>query len=231
MKLLMLFILISCGTTSVFDGLEDSEPNYAAARALELDNPDKAIELMEEALASDPNNYNYISILASAKAQKAGVDLLTLVLKLAESDGSGTGSNEMEALFKILPTPSLQAGGNLQFLGEAISHMESIPAASKTNADTLKLTIFYTAMSALQTKIFDGDGDGDLSTVELQNLTVQQAAAIIANIGNAASAIGNYAGGENENLAADKIDEIQNAINAESGSNAAEQLRNYLDNN
>ena len=72
MKLLMLFILISCGTTSVFDGLEDSEPNYAAARALELDNPDKAIELMEEALASDPNNYNYISILASAKAQKAG---------------------------------------------------------------------------------------------------------------------------------------------------------------
>ena len=109
--------------------------------------------------------------------------------------------------------------------------MESIPLSNKTAADIVKLTIFYTAMSALQTKIFDGDGDGDLSDTELQNPTVAEAAAIIANIGNAAAAIGSYVGEGNEALAAEKIDEIQNGINSESGGNSADQLRNYLDNN
>lgn len=230
MKVLLLLFLISCGSSSLLSDLEEAEPNYAAARALEMDDPDKAIELMEKALQSDPDNYNYISILASAKAQKAGVDLLKLILKLAESDGSGSGSNEMEVMFAILPAPSLLSGGNIEYLGAAITHMESIPGSNKTVADILKLTIFYTAMSALQTKIFDADGDGDLSTGELQNLTVAQAAAIIANIGNAASAIASYAGEGNEALAADKIDEIQDAINAEAGGNSADQLRNYLDN-
>ena len=230
MKVLLLLFLMSCGSESLFSDTEEAEPNYAAARALELDEPDKAIEIMEKALESEPNNYNYISILASAKAQKAGVDLLTLVLKLAESDGSGTGSNEIELMFGILPKPSLQAGGNIEYLGAAISHMQSIPTSNKTPADIVKLTVFYTAMSALQTKIFDADGDGDLSTGELQNLTVAEAAAIIANIGNAAAAIGSYVGEGNEALAAEKIDEIQNAINAEGGGNSADQLRNYLDN-
>ena len=99
-------------------------------------------------------------------------------------------------MFGILPSPSLQAGGNLEYLGAAITHMESIPLSNKTTADIIKLTIFYTAMSALQTKIFDANGDGDLSDTELQNLTVAEAAAIIANIGNAAAAIGSTLGRE-----------------------------------
>ena len=97
-------------------------------------------------------------------------------------------------MFGILPSPSLQAGWKFRVPWRSDNSHESIPLANKTTADIIKLTIFYTAMSALQTKIFDADGDGDLSDTELQNLTVAEAAAIIANIGNAAAAIGSYVG-------------------------------------
>ena len=225
--ILSLFLLFSCGTPSLLKDVEESEPHVAAARALENDDPDTAIELMEKELESDPSNYNYISILASAKAQKAGVDMVTLILKLADQDESDD-QGEMELLFTVLPTPSADSGGNIELLQEAIDGMTSIPTANQSTADILKHTIFLTAMSALRAKLLDTDGDGELSTEELLALDVSSAASIIANIGDAASVVAGFTGTDSENLAADKVNEILADINSESGSDSAEQLRNYL---
>ena len=89
--LLVFFLLqISCGKNAAVSNKKD--PAEDATLALEDGNPEKAISILEDALKDDADNYKLTSILASAYAQKAGIDPLSFALKLADQ-GSKTDSS------------------------------------------------------------------------------------------------------------------------------------------
>lgn len=220
---LCLFILVlSCGTNT-FEQLETSkDPAEEATRALEEGKPSKARSIMEKELESDTTNYQYISILASAKAQEAGIDTMEFALSLAESGGG----DSITGLFGVVPTPT---ESSLTSLDEAVNHLNSIPSASQTQEDQFKAAIFSTCLMTMRVKILDTDGDGSLSDAELiSNLTVDNAASILSSLTSAETAIAGYGASDGTTSAVNNISTISSSINSQSGSTDAEKLQNYL---
>lgn len=229
-KIAMILFLTACGS-SVFKGAEKEDPGIDATLAIENNRPQDAIDILTEALAEDPNNYELISLLASAQAQLVGVDIIKVVLKLAEGsseENSSSSSNEVTVLFGALPEAT---DNNISGLETALQTLETIPPALRTDADQYKLTIFYTARLGLRTKKFDLDGDGQVSPVELLDLSDADAIAIITSILSAQSAISNI-GNESESTdsSSETINNIRSAIDSTEGETDAEKLRNYLGN-
>ena len=73
------FLVVGCGT-NIYEQFDDQDPGEVATVALDEGNSDKAIEVLTAALNDDPANPELISLLASAKAQKAGVDTMDFAL-------------------------------------------------------------------------------------------------------------------------------------------------------
>ncbi|RZA22711.1 MAG: hypothetical protein EOP10_14670, partial [Proteobacteria bacterium] len=167
------FALIGCDN-NVYEPIENPDPADQAAAYMDEQKPDEAISVLNKALSSDSQNYKLISMLASAKAQKAGVDTLDLIIRLASEGVSG--DNGLTAMFSILPPVTVE---NRKLMLEVVNLLASIPAASRTDADNLKATIFNASFTALQAKFFDADGDGSFTIEELSNLDDESADAII----------------------------------------------------
>ena len=230
MKTLLLmtipFILIACGTNSFAPYDTSADPAEEAARALDEGKSDKALEILDEALASDPNNYVYISLKASAKAQSAGVDTMDFALAMAE-EGVSTGG--IVGLFSVVPAAS---ASNISLLQEAVTLMESIPSAQLTAGDQFKASMFNTCLMTLHTKALDTDGDGVLSAAELlANLNDSNASDIINSIVGAEDALANYTATDGTADAAGNVSQIKADIDSQAGSTDAEKLRNYLGSN
>ncbi|NRA64077.1 MAG: tetratricopeptide repeat protein [Pseudobacteriovorax sp.] len=225
MKWVMIFGLAvslwSCGT-NIYKQFDDQNPGELAAVALDEDNPDKAIKILDAALEDDPANYELVSLLASAKAQKAGVDTISLTLSLAENNGS---DNTIVSLFNSVPEPTATT---ISLMEECLTLMESIPSASALAADRFKQSMYYTALMTLRTKSIDLDGDGTLSADELGSLSVEAAAAIIANIVAAESSLNGYSSEDGTQDAASSVSSISSSISGQEGADEAEKLRNYL---
>ena len=117
---LCLIFSLSCGT-NVFKAAEKADPAADATVAIEQKKPDKAIRILEDALKDDPENWTLVSLLSSAIAQKFGIDLIRVILKMAlpeeeeeattttttTTDGAAdpvAEANEVTFLFDALPT-------------------------------------------------------------------------------------------------------------------------------
>lgn len=232
LSVVMSLLYLGCGS-SIFKAAEKSDPAVDATLAIEKNKPQDAIDILTEALEKDPEDYQLISLLASAQAQLVDIDLIRVVLKMAtsstESDSTSSGSgsnNSVTLLFDALPDASV---GNIAGLDTAIATLESIPELERTDADSYKLTIFFTARLGLRTKSFDKDGDGQVSPVELIILDDDSAAAIIDSIISAQSAIAETGdGSDSTSASSEKISEIKSAIDASEGDSDAEKLKNYL---
>lgn len=222
---IFLFLTVSCGPNS-FKSFEKADPAEDATVALERGDPQKAIDLLTDALVEDPSNQKYISILALAYAQRAGVDPLTLAQNMGSSSSSGTSGNGVTGLFSIMPVATEAAIADVDY---AVTLLLTIPSADRKTYDTLKLAMFQTAALTLRSKILDVNGDGILSTEELLAMTPASAIAMLSQLANAATA---FAGGSSTSTtdvaAAAKITAIQTAISAEEGANDSEKLKNYL---
>lgn len=212
---------------NVYSTFDNPSAEESATIALEQQKPDKAIAILEKALADDISNYQLTSLLASAKAQKAGVDTIDLVLNMVSSAESSSSSNGIVALFTVMPEASEE---NLILITQAQDHLISIPEASRTDADIFRLSMYYTAMMVLQTKTLDKDGDGNLSLDELLAMDEQKAIAIVTSLEGAGTLLEDYAGdGRNAN-AAQNVTSILAQVNGTEGSSQKEKLSNYLAN-
>ena len=226
-RLLSLALVISIGACGAnpFKAYEKSDPAEDAVVALEEDNPDKAIEILTKALADEPENWVYVSILALAYAERGGIDALTLAQKMA-TNSSNTTTNGVTALFSIMPEAT---DTNIADVDTAVSLMNSIPSASRTTADTLKIAMFQTASLTLRTKKYDLDGDGTISAAEALAMTGGDAAAILSQLAGAAAA---FSGGSStsttDQAAATQISNIQTKIGTCPGASQEDQLKNYL---
>ena len=213
----------SCGN-SIFEAAEPTkDPAEEATRALEEGDYETAISVLTSALESEPTNYQYVSLLASAKAQKAGVDTMDFALEMASGNTSDSG---ITGLFSVV---SDATADNLTALGEAVDLMDTIPSSDQTAADQFKTSMFYTSLMTMRTKALDTDGDGVLSAEELaNNLNDSNASDIINSIVGAEDALANYTADDGTGDAAGNVSAIKDAIDSQDGATDAEKLRNYL---
>ncbi len=219
----LMALLVGCGS-NLGDSFVDKDPVDQALIRLENNDPDGAISILEEALADDPDDYEVLSILALAVAQKHGLEPLGFALKLAQqgSDGSGSG---LTAIMSSLPDATSENIAGIQL---AVNYLNDIPSASRSTADTFKLSMFQTALVSLMMKKFDSDLSGKFDPAELANLSDDDAAAILAMLASAAESGANGADGDNTAGAAAKVADIQSAIANQEGETDTERLQNYL---
>lgn len=229
-RLAIAFALYSMGAcgANLFEVAESEDPASDAVLALEAGKPNEAIEISEKALEDDPTNYQLISILASAYAQKAGFSPLDFALELAtqKSTSSDSGGG-ITSTFSALPEAN---ASNLAAIGKSVECLESIPVADRQAADTFKLSMFYTAKMGMLAKQFSDTVGGELTAENLQNLTPDQALEILASLGGAAAAVAamDSSGDANSAKAVSQINSIQAKIDEQPGENETERLRNYL---
>jgi hypothetical protein len=119
----------------------------------------------------------------------------------------------------------------ISLLSEAVTLLESIPAAEKKGGDQFKLGMFYTSLMTLRTKSIDGDGDGSLSAEEIANLDDETAVAILSDILEAESSLADYGAEDGTQDAAGQVSTIKSQIDSQPGDSDAEKLRNFLSNN
>lgn len=225
-------LMISCGANP-FETYEDADPAEDATVALEEGDPNKAINILTKALQNDPENYQYISILALAYAERAGIDALTLAQKMASSSSStsvaSSQSNGVTSLFAIMPEAT---DGNIADVDTAVALMVTIPSTVRTSADILKIAMYQTASLTLRTKKYDLDGDGTISAAEVLGMTSGDATTILSQLSSAASA---FTGGSTtssvDQAAASQISSIQSAISQCPGADQEAQLKNYMSKN
>jgi len=224
----LLTILCGCGPNPLAS-LERDDPAEDATVALEEGDPNKAINILTKALEDDSSNWKYVSILALAYAERAGINALTLAQNMASNSESGTSSsNEVTALFSILPEATDQ---NISDVDQAVSLMITIPSDSRTTADVLKIAMFQTASLTLRTKKYDLNGDGIVSASELLAMTSGDAVTILSQLASAATAFASGGSSSStDQAAASQISAIQSAINSCSGADQETKLKNYLSN-
>lgn len=221
-SLLLLLSITACGT-NMFEFVADPDPADEATAALDERKSDEAITILEKALQKEPENWLYVSLLASAKAQKAGVDTTDIALEMAK--GGESSGNPLTALFSVLPAATEDV---IDLLGEATDLLASIPADQLEEGDTFKISMFNTAFTALQAKFFDADGSGSFTVEELQNLDEEAAINILNSLLNAENAATIYQSSGGTGDATSNVSQIRAQIDAQPGETQAEKLRSYL---
>jgi hypothetical protein len=221
-SLLLALLSSACGT-NMFEAVAEPDPADAATAALDERKPNDAITILEKALQNEPENWVYVSLLASAKAQKAGVDTTDIALEMAK--GGEASGNALTALFTVLPDASEDV---IDLLGEATELLASIPTDQLQDGDTFKISMFNTAFTALQAKYFDADGSGSFTVEELQNLDEEAAVNILNSLLNAENAATIYQSSGGNGDATSSVSQIRSQIDAQAGETQAEKLRNFL---
>lgn len=221
---------LACGQ-NVFRSREKSDPATDAALDLERDNPSGAIDLLTAALQSDPSNAQYLSILASAYAQRAGVEPLTLGSHMAESQSSSSSSttSNITSLFSIMPAATATALADIDAATFIMANR--IAPAARQAGDTYKLAIFQTAAMVMHLKVFDTTGSGTLSASALASMSDATAITLLAQLASSQAILAANGSDKVSTNAAASLAKYQTQINAAPGTSVADKLRNYLANN
>lgn len=224
----------ACGS-NIFATGEAKDPAEDATIALDDDNPTKAIDILESALADDPENGRYLSILSTAYAQRAGVDLLSFARSLAPSgdddDDSGEGGGDSSSagitqLWGVMPEATDDV---LSDIDRAVLILTTeIPADQHQPGDTFKLGLYQMASISLHTKALDTDGDGALSPEEILDLSSASAASLLLQLASAGATLATGEGDTSQAAAAERVASYQAAIEASPGDTQEDKLRNYL---
>ena len=228
--MLICWTLSGCGANFLASN-EAKDPAEDAAIALERGDEDEAIKILEEALLDDSENPQFLSVLAAAYAQRAGIDPLSFAQGMAaqeSGDGSGDAQSQgsLVSLFGIMPVATEQG---LLDIDKAITLLASIPADERSAGDPFKFAIYQTASMVLHMKILDTDGDGQLSLEEITNLSDNSASGLLSQLAGAAAILGGEsADSATMAKAAENIGNYQTQIDAAPGATQEEKLRNYM---
>ncbi len=230
--LLCAIVFVNCGSNT-FQLLDTPDPAEKATRQIEERKYDEAIDTLDDALKDDPDNYQLLSIKATAIAHKYGVDLISIGRKMADSESEDAeadtaAKSDVTSLFSVLPDATDE---NIDGLNEAIEIMDSIPDSEKTVSDNYKAAIYLTALTSMRVKKVDGDGDGKLTPEEILNMSIEDAIGMLSSLTSAIDVLGG-AGVSNQE-AAQKISEnlgtIKDKIAEQEGATDDEKVKGYLE--
>lgn len=229
----VLLLQQGCGT-NMLQRSEKSDPAEDATLALEKGDEDKAIEILEDALADDPKNPQFLSILALAHAQRAGIEPLAFAQRISAASTSSQASSgttpqaggNYSIMFQALPEPS---SDNLTDIDESVRLLTSIASDQHLPGDDFKLALYQTASMFLRIKVLDTNHDGTLSLDEVLNLSDAAASGLLSQLLSAQSILAS--GDANDpsiKKAAAALDKYKAQIDAAAGSTNEEKLKNYL---
>lgn len=225
-------VFSACGA-NLYKSLEKDDPAEDAALALEDGDAESAIDILETALHDDPSNPKLLSILSYAYAARAGVEPLTLALRMGTNSSSNNGGNQnsnngtMSQLFDVVPEPTT---GNLNDIARAVEILASeIAYEDRLPGDTLKLALFQTASFAMRMKAVDLNGDGQISIEELAALSSASANGILNQLSAAQSQLASAPQDDKTSqAAAEALSQYQDLINSQPGTTDEEKLKNFL---
>lgn len=222
-------MLTYCGS-NVFKSGEKKDPAEDATLALEDKNPSSAIKILEAALKKDDGNPQYLSILSTAYAQRAGVEPLTMVRNMSGNNSSSltdstTSSNSsLVGMFGIVPAATTDSVSDIS---RAVSILTvELPQSQWQPGDQFKLAIYQVAASVMRLKILDTDGDGKLSVAEIAVLT--SGGSLISQLAASQSILAQNTSDQTSVSAAQALAKHQADIAASPGSTDDEKLKNYL---
>ena len=184
--------LSSCSTENQAEPYEEETTEEKAKKALEAKQFDAAIEHYEALLISDPERYDFVTLLASAYAGRAGIDLVSLLKNsLSKSEGSDV-LGQVAAFVPSSPTESQMLDTDTAIVRlRAIPEALRDPSAKEDYAVSanLQLVLYATAAAAmtlnqLAAKLSTGDFDPD----KLSAMSEAQVDAILNNLLTAAQA-------------------------------------------
>lgn len=175
---------------------------------------------------------NLVSILASAVAQKWGIDTLDIVLNLASSSSGTSNSNAITALFPILPEATVERIHGVRL---AITLLNSMGNEIR-DADKFKLGIYMTSAMSLSLKIIDLDGDGLFSSLETSGINEATATLVINMLTDAASVLEALVKSEaskdsQTSNATSSLSTTRDQIKNSVGSDTTEKLQDFLNKN
>lgn len=229
MRFRLLLGLISCEiiacSSNTFKPVDKADPVESALAAMDQHKSDEAIDILNRALQKNSEDWVLVSLMASAKAQKAGVDTTDIALEMAKQGGGSASGNALTSLFTILPPAS---SDGIDLLVESTELLSSIPTDELVPGDNFKKSIFNTALTALQAKFFDGNGDGKFSVEELLNLDEASAIIILNSLLNAENAANSYQSAGGNGDATSSVTQIRSKIDAQEGTTQSEKLKNFL---
>lgn len=171
-----------------------------------------------------------ISILASAHAQKYGIDPLDVALSLATNETASTSeegsTNAITILYPILPEATSE---NKTGLSQSIAILNAIHQSDLTTADFFKKSLFMMANISLITKTFDtSPADGRITLNELSQLESGTTEDLFNLLEAAIGAVSQSDQSGNLAAAAEKISGIRTSISEQSGSDDTEKLKEFL---
>lgn len=216
---------LGCGTNA-FKTTDEGDPAEDAVIALENDDPDAAIERLESALESEPGNSTYLSLLAAAYAQRAGVEPIQFTRAMSESGGDTSSASGLVAAFAILPEATASV---LSDIDRAVEILGELGSDNFLPGDTFKLGLYQVASFVLRVKALDSNRDGTISASEALDLSDTSAAGLLNQISAAQAMLA--AQGATDPAAAKAAEQIkayQDQIDTQPGDNEEEKLRNFL---
>lgn len=237
MKLLQLLISIiiimhlACGTNYFTKKSQQKASEQDKAQSL-MNKGEylKAIEILEKAIETEPNNYNLYVLCAASYAALSGFDIIKINLQLQNNNLNDDPSNNLFQLFaNFLPKDYDET--NINYMETAIEFLEQIPEAlRKLDSDTSYgasaayqyslYNIYYSIMILYMFIDFSQDGKIDIN--KLLSISISDATNILTSL-NKATLLN-----DETNPISSAITTTINSINSEEGSNSKEKLISYI---
>jgi hypothetical protein len=240
-------VLAACGKDNLADCEKGKRPMPCSERtadeearlALDDQDWDRAIEILSELVADDPETYARYPLLAAAYAARAGFDLFKFAKSGSQSGGDGEGGDSpLTAVNAFLPSPQevgeeAYAAGVVD-MGRAVETLNGIPVAllEETSGEDyassalLLLTIYQTSYAFMYIQMVTVSATtGELDPARIETMTEDEAIAILDNLEDVASLPEVSGNAQVQAQVAAAVAEI----NAQDGATTRERLRAYME--
>lgn len=207
-----------------------------ARLALDAEDWDTAILLLEEARVEEPEVYGRFPLLAAAYAARAGFDIFAF----AKAGGTGEGSGSaVDVINAFLPDPATTPADVYEvYVGDmnsAVTVLKAIPEAllGETSAEKygksalLQLTLYQSSYAFMYLQKFTISATGDVSLENLDNMSEDEALAVLESLTD----VTQLPQAEGNAEVQGKVAEALAAIEDEDGATKKEKLKAYMEAN
>jgi hypothetical protein len=207
-----------------------------ARLALDDGDYDRAVKLLAQLVADEPDVYTRYPLLAAAYAGRAGVSVLQLAMQAGDSSG-GSGSSLTDALTAFLPTPAALGAeayaASLADVKAAVDLLNAIPEGilAETSGEayassaSFQLTLYQSAYAVMYLNQFViSAATGAFDPASLAAMTEADALVVIESL----AAAGSLAAGESGAAYQAKVNGALAEIQSQEGATSQEKVQAYV---
>lgn len=227
--LILIMLNARCARDNVGKSRETITPEQRAEEKMNAEEYQEAIDILQPLVDADPESYKRYPLLASAYAGLAGVDIVAILKQML---AGGAGDSALTMLLDFIPDDIDE--DRVDTLKSGVDLLQAIPKdligpdgdPDYGSSAELQIVLYQTIYSTMLLRLtFDFDANGNIDPESLADLTIADAARILAALRGAAAS----AQGENAQVISAQAQETIDAIDASEGDDDSERLNNYLE--